>query len=172
MSTEPTTQESPMEEKPGEEHEWLKKLVGEWTFESKEMSGEGQDVFRGSESVRSLGDLWVVSEGRGNSPGTESHRTLMTLGFNARRGRFAGNFVASMMTHQWVYDGAMSDDGKSLVLDCEGPRMSEDSATAPLAKYKDIIEFVTDDHRILRSEILNDDGQWQQFMRSDYYRVK
>ena len=172
MGTETTTQESPMEERPSKEHEWLKKLVGEWTFESKEMAGEGQDVFLGSESVRSLGDLWIVSEGRGNSPATESHRTLMTLGFDARRGRFAGNFVASMMTHHWVYDGALSDDGKSLLLDCEGPSMLDGAPPGRMVKYQDIIEWVDDDHRLLLGQIQGDDGQWQQFMRSDYYRVK
>jgi hypothetical protein len=39
-----------------------------------------------------------------------------------------------------------------------------------LAKYQDIIEFVSADHRIMTSQILGEDGQWTQFMTAHYRR--
>jgi hypothetical protein len=38
-------------------------------------------------------------------------------------------------------------------------------------KYKDAIEIVSPDHRILTSKALGDDGQWHQFMTAHYRRV-
>jgi len=38
-----------------------------------------------------------------------------------------------------------------------------------MAKYKDIIEFVSDDHRVM-TQILDDDGTWHQFMTQHYQR--
>jgi len=39
-----------------------------------------------------------------------------------------------------------------------------------MALYKDSITFESDDHHVLTSEVRGDDGNWQQFMRADYYR--
>lgn len=39
-----------------------------------------------------------------------------------------------------------------------------------MTKYKDIIEFKSDDHRVLTARVLAPDGTWQQFMSIDYRR--
>jgi Protein of unknown function (DUF1579) len=41
-----------------------------------------------------------------------------------------------------------------------------------MAKYKDVIEFKSDDHRVLTSHMLADDGTWQPFMTAHYRRKK
>ena len=73
-----------------------------------------------------------------------------------------------MMTHLWIYNGSLDAEEKRLVLDTEGPNFSESSIT----KYKDSIEFVSNDHRIMTSQILGDDGNWLQFMTANYHRQK
>ena len=40
-----------------------------------------------------------------------------------------------------------------------------------MAKYQDIIEIVSDDHRTLSSQILTD-GKWHRFMTAHYRRRK
>ena len=46
--------------------------------------------------------------------------------------------------------------------------MQGDGSTA---KYQDVIEIVSDDHRRFRSRALADDG-WHEFMTADYRRKK
>lgn len=72
------------------------------------------------------------------------------------------------MTHMWTYDGTLDESGKVLTLDTEGPNFSGDGS---MAKYQDIIEIVDDNHWILRSRALGDDGKWIPFMEGHYRRV-
>ena len=46
-----------MKTEPQKEHQWLQKLVGEWTCESEATMEPGKppERFKGTESVRSLG---------------------------------------------------------------------------------------------------------------------
>ena len=153
---------------PQKEHEWLQKLVGEWTFEI-DAAEPGKESMKseGSETVRSLGGVWTVAEGRSPMPDGSEATSVMTLGYDPQKKRFVGTFVASMMTYLWVYDGELDEAGKVLTLDAEGPGMSPDGK---MAKYKDRIELVSDDHRTLTSSILGEDGNWTRFMEAHYRR--
>ena len=153
------------------EHEWLQRLVGEWTYESDAKMAPDQPSikFTGTESVRSLGGIWVICDGKGEMPGGGTGLTIMTLGFDAAKKRFVGTFIGSMMTNQWVYDGALDSTGTKLALDSEGPSFAGDGT---LAKYTDTIEFTDANHRVLTARVLMPDGKWQEFMTSRYTRVK
>jgi hypothetical protein len=157
-----------MDNKPQKEHDWLQKLVGEWTFESDCDMGPDQPpvTVTGTESVRSLGGLWTIAEGKGGPPDA-SWTSVMTLGYDPERKRFVGTFIASMMTHLWLYEGSLDTDGRVLTLDAEGP----DFTGGGMAKYHDIIEFVSDDERTLSSEMLRPDGRWHRFMTARYRRT-
>lgn len=154
---------------PQTEHHWLQKLVGDWTFEHECVMGPGQPPVKlaGSETVRSLGCLWVLCEGQGATPGGGTAFSVMTLGFDPAKKRFVGTFIASVMTHLWPYDGSL--EGNILTLDSEGPSFAGDGT---MAKYQDIIEFVSDDHRTLSSQVLDGAGNWNRFMTSHYHRKK
>jgi hypothetical protein len=41
-----------------------------------------------------------------------------------------------------------------------------------MTKYKDVIELRSDDHRVLTSHMLGDDGKWYGFMTAHYRRRK
>lgn len=160
-----------MHAKPEKEHKWLEKLVGEWTSVA-EMSmapGEPPMKFHGTETVRSLGGLWILGEGEGEMPGGGIGRTLMTLGYDPSTKRFVGTWIGSMMTHMWIYDGKLDASGKVLTLDSEGPSMKGDGK---MAKYQDIIEFKNRNHRILSSQALGPGKKWQRFMTAHYRRKK
>ncbi|CAN5852880.1 DUF1579 domain-containing protein [soil metagenome] len=164
-------QESTMNLEPQKEHQWLQKLVGEWTYESDCGMGPGRppEKFRGTERVRSLGGLWILAEGQGEMPGGGAMTTMMTLGYDPQKKRYLGTFVASMMTHLWLYDGALDAAERALTLDTEGPDMA---AEEKMTKYKDVIEWKNDDHRVMTSHMLGDDGKWRGFMTANYRRVK
>jgi hypothetical protein len=95
--------------------------------------------------------------------------TLMTLGYDPRKKRFVGTFVGSMMTNLWIYDGELDKDERVLTLDTDGPDFTNPEKTV---KFKDVIEFKSDDHRMTTSHALGEDGQWHQFMTADYRRKK
>lgn len=170
-STPAADQSGPMFATPQSEHEWLQKLVGEWSFEVESAGepGQPQEKHRGTESVKSLGGLWIVGEGQGDMPGGGTAKMMITLGFDPQRKRFVGTWVGSMMTHLWVYEGELDAAKRVLTLNSEGPSFSDPTK---LAKYQDIIEVKSDDHRTLSSRVLGDDGKWTQFMTSHYRRTK
>lgn len=152
------------------EHKWLQRLVGVWESEGECATGPDQPPtqMKGTETVRSIGGLWTIGEGHGENPDGTTGVAVMTLGYDPQRKRFVGTFVASMMTHMWVYEGTLDSTGNVLTLDTEGPNMM----LSGMARYQDIIEFVDDDHRMLKSQILTEDGSWQHFMSAHYWRKK
>ncbi|MGR8981114.1 MAG: DUF1579 domain-containing protein [Gammaproteobacteria bacterium] len=160
-----------MNNEPQKEHRWLQKLTGEWTSESECSMEPGKPLekFNGAESVRSLGDLWVVCEGRSEMPGGGMATMLMTLGYDPEKRRFVGTWVGSMMTHLWIYDGSLDAVEKTLTLNSEGPIFGEENKTA---KYRDVIEIRGDDQRALTSYMLGDDGEWQKIMTANYRRKR
>lgn len=157
---------------PQKEHQWLQKLVGEWSIEAEAMMGPDQPPVKstGTESARSLGGLWVLSEGRGEMPGGAGMATtLLTLGYDPQKQKYVGTWVGSMMTYLWVYEGTVDAEGKRLTLDTEGPDFSGGEAGAT-ARYRDVLEFLSDDHRVLSSQVLGPDGNWISFMTAHYRR--
>jgi Protein of unknown function (DUF1579) len=169
METNQTEQTSHMPVQPQKEHQWLQKLIGEWTYETEAMMAPDQPPVKstGTETVRSLGGLWILAEGQGEMPGCGLATTLMTLGYDPQKQRYVGTWIGSMMTYLWVYDGELDADETVLTLNSDGPSMTGDEK---LGKYKDAIEFKSDDHRVLTSHMLRDDGQWQHFMTAHYWR--
>jgi hypothetical protein len=156
------------EAKPSEEHRWLRQLVGEWSFESDPSTPE-EERFKGVERVRPIGHFWVVGLGMGEGPGNERTMMQLTLGYDPKRGRFVGTWVGSMMTFMWVYEGELDAERRVLTLNADGPDML---APDKMAKYQDVVELVSEDHRTLTSRVLRDDGQWQEFMKMHFRRQR
>lgn len=159
-----------MQSAPQSENEWLQKLVGRWTMEAECVMGPDQEPMKsnGTEIVRSLGGLWTIGEGQGTPPGSDQLvHSIMTLGFDPAKKQYVGSFVASCMAQIWIYTGSIDATGRILTLDTDGPAFSGDG----LAKYQDIIEHLSDDHRTLSSQVLGEDGQWVRFMTAHYRSV-
>jgi hypothetical protein len=155
---------------PGEEHRWLRKLVGDWVYETPAPAEPGKPAgtLTGTERVRFLGDIWFVAEGEGEMPDGATGRTLMTLGYDPAKQRFVGTWLGTMMHHLWVYEGELDDSGKVLTLESVGPDFEAPGRTR---QYRDAIEVEDDDHRLLIGRILGGDGEWQEIMRARYRRV-
>jgi hypothetical protein len=160
-----------MHQQPQQEHQWLEKLVGEWTSEMEASMGPDQPPTKilGKESVRSLGGMWTLCEAQSTMPAGDTHRTIMTLGYDPAKGKYVGTFIGSMMHFMWVYEGTLDEASQTLTLDTMGPSFTGDNKLVP---YQDIIEFKSPDHRVLRSQTPGPDGAWKQFMTMQYRRVK
>jgi hypothetical protein len=154
-----------------DQHRWLQKLLGEWRYEH-EAPAEGDtpaQKISGTERVRMLGDVWVLCEARGSMPDGQSVESLMTLGYDPQKNRFVGTWVGSMMNHLWVYDGELNAEATALSLPSQGPDFQ---TPGKYVQYKDVIEFKSNDHRVLTAHSLGDDGKWTELMTMDYFRVK
>jgi len=161
-----------MNSEPQKEHRWLQKFIGEWTHESEMAMGPGQPAERmkGTERVRSLGALWILAEGEGEMPGGGQATTLLTLGYDPKQKRYVGTWIGSMMTHLWVYDGGTLDAaGRVLTLEAQGPSFTDEGK---MARYRDVIEFKSDDHRVLTAHVQGDNGEWTRIMTATYRRKK
>lgn len=160
-----------MEVEAQQEHKWLHKLAGEWkaTGSACMSPDQPEQSWEGTETVRLLGDVWTIAESHGDAPGGGTARTMMTLGYDPQKQRFVGTFVGSMMTNMWIYEGELDSAGKVLTLNTEGPSLAGEGK---LAKYKDVIELINDNERVMTSESLGEDGQWIKFMTMKYTRAK
>lgn len=160
-----------MDAEPTKEHAWLQKLVGEWDSEADCAAENGEPMkSKGTETVRSMGGLWIVGEGQGLMPDGDPATMLLTVGYDPQKKRFIGSWAGSMMTHMWIYEGELDEGQKVLTLNTTGPKFGgEPGATAA---YQDIITVISDDHRTLTSRMQGDDGSWTQFMEAHYRRRK
>lgn len=160
-----------MFEKPEKEHQWLDQFAGQWSFEGECSMGPDQPPMKstGKVSARSLGGMWIIIETESPDPEGNVWTSLMTLGYDLKKKQYVGTFYGSMGSYLWHYTGQLDAAGRVLTLDTEGPRFDHQEG---LSKYQDIVEVVSPDHWILRSQILTDDGAWQPFMRADYRRVE
>lgn len=157
-----------MFEQPQPPHAWFAPLTGHWKSEGECLPGPDQPPMKSSYpvQVRSLGGMWTVIESTSTEADGSVWTTVMTLGYSVARQRYTGTFVGSMGSHLWVYDGQVSDDGRRIVLNTEGPRFDGQGT----ARYQDTIEIVDDNHWILSSQVENAEGQWFPFMKSDHFR--
>jgi len=157
-----------MHSKPTAEHEFLQQMVGEWTYESECSMGPDKpaEKFSGTETVRSIGGLWVIGEGRGKMPDGDDATMIITLGYDPATEKYVGTWLGSMMTRLWVYD--ITRVGNTLNMDAHGPSMEDSTKTA---HYRDAIEIVSRDHRIFTGSVIGADGQRQIFMTAHYRRV-
>lgn len=154
------------------QHAWLQRLVGEWRTEMAEMDGAAQPAgtMPGTETVRALGDAWVIGEGRAQMGDGAPSQMLITLGYDPAQQTFVGTWIGSMMNHLWHYTrGTLDDGGRVLTLEADGPRFD---GQAGLAHYRDVIEIVDDDTRLLHGNLQGDDGRWTRFMTARYRRVR
>ena len=160
-----------MEVKIEKQHEWLQQMVGEWTYEGECSMGEGEPPmkFEGTETVRSVGGLWIVAEGKGSMPDGSPATMILTVGYDPKRGRFVGSWIGSMMTHMWVYDGALDGAKKVLSLESEGPDCMGDGE---MARFRDVVEITGKDTRLFSGGRVNADGSWSKFMTMRYTRVR
>jgi hypothetical protein len=156
--------------KPQAEHAWLQRLVGEWTYEmSSDCGPDGKPIkVTGTESIRAVGDFWIVGESTSVAPDGTPATNILTLGYDPQQGRYVGTWISSVMTYLWVYDGSTDADQRVLTLACDGPSFGVEGK---MTKYKDVITIVSDDERTLTGNYLGEDGEWHEMVKMVYRRA-
>jgi len=160
-------QDAPQFPKPQKEHEWLQQFVGEWDTESEIVAEPGKPPLKakGSESARSLGGFWVVSEHKGDAFGTP-FTGILTVGYDAQKKKYVGTWVDSIMPILWKYEGTVDAAGKILTLESEGPGQD-----GKLLKFRESVELKDKDHKVFTSAT-EQDGKWLVHLTIKYTRKK
>jgi len=157
---------------PVAQHLWLRRFVGTWTFEAEFIMGPDQPPItsRGTETVRMIGDLWIVAESTAEMGGAGLMNAVLSLGYDPSKGKFVGTWIGSPSATMFVYEGDMTDAGgiQTLPLNTIGPSWTD---PAKPAHYQDILELRGDNLRTLSSQLLQDDKTWSRFMTATYRRV-
>lgn len=153
-----------------EQHEFLKKFVGEWDAISKGKAGEGQPPMLGKAITRStmLGDLWVVNSSDMEVGGFKM-KSIQMIGYDTRKKKYVGIWADSMINHMWHYEGTVDESGKKLTLNTKGPSMTGDGKTL---NYRDAYEFADDDTILATSLVEGPDGKWNVMMTGTITRRK
>jgi hypothetical protein len=123
---------------------------------------------KGSDKCRVLGGFWMVSDGKGEMMGFKMENVL-TLGYDPVKKKYVGQWVDSMMPHQWKYEGEVDESGKKITLHTEGP---SPEAPTKMLKFRETFEFKSKDHRIFTSSMQGDDGQWKLLVTLNAKRKK
>jgi hypothetical protein len=163
-------QELPKVPPPVKEHEWLQKFVGDWEYETEIFMEPGKPPMKvkGTETVRSLGGFWIVSDGKSEMMG-KPFTSVLTLGFDPQAKKYVGTWVDSMSSTLWKYEGSVDSTGKFLTLESEGPCPMK---PGQLAKFHEVTEFKSDDERVFTSKMQGDDGKWNTILRVTSRRTK
>lgn len=163
QSTAPTK-----EAKPARDHEWLKQLVGEWEVQFKMYLQPDQPPVEaaGTDSVRTLGEHWIIAETKTVMMGSPYHG-ILSLGYNALKQQFNGTWIDSFGGQLWVYKGTLNEAGDAMTLETEGPSLQSPDKTA---RYKETIQITGKDTRTFTSTTETEDGKWIKILTIEYRR--
>lgn len=166
QSAEPTKNQNEL----AREQQWLKKLEGEWDTEWKISMQPNQppQAASGTDSVRSLGDHWIIAEAKTKMMGTP-YNGMLSLGYDPKKKHFIGTWIDSFGCQLWVYKGTLNEAGDTLTLETEGPSLLAPDKTA---LYKEVIRMTDKDSRTFTSSIETDEGIWKKILAVEYRRKK
>src|SRR5687767_4137189 len=79
---------------PAKDHEWLKQLVGEWDvrFKINMQPDQPPAESAGTDSVRALGDHWIIAETKTTMMGTP-YSGILSLGYDPLKKQFNGTWI-------------------------------------------------------------------------------
>ena len=114
-------------------------------------------------NCRVVGKRWVVNE----ISFQNGVYSIQTLGYDTKKKKFVGSWVDASSSHIWRYTGSLDEAGKVLVLEAEGPDLSD-----PTKKrlYRDKYEFKSKDEIAATSQMLDEKKQWKTFNTSTMTR--
>lgn len=155
---------------PARDHQWLKQLVGEWdsTLKMYGLPDQPPAESKGTDSVRSVGEHWIVAETKTTLMGTP-YSGIMSLGYDQAKQRFHGTWIDSTASALWIYTGTLNEAGDMLMLEAEGPSPQNASKTI---KYKQIIQITGKDSRTMSLSVKTEGGNWMKIITNENIRKK
>lgn len=149
--------------------DWLKQFEGNWAVlsTSKAVGSHPAMTTKGNIESKPLGKSWIVNEHSGDLGGM-TFNAVQTITYDTDTKQFSGSWIDSISSFKWKYSGNLSETGKRLILNAEGPDWTSPDK---MRQYRDIYEFKSTNEIAGSSEMLNDDGEWESFMTSTITRI-
>ncbi|MEE8525903.1 MAG: DUF1579 domain-containing protein [Thermoanaerobaculia bacterium] len=129
---------------PGENHEFLARLEGDWTFESKmwmDPSAPPMESQGAAEKTMILGGRYLQEESSGEAMGQPFHGRALTA-FDNVSGEFAGTWIDNMGTGILISRGSRDGDSLTLIGEMTDP-MSQQQM-----KLRMVTRIVDEDHHV------------------------
>ena len=154
---------------PLKEHGLLKKDVGVWEAKGKMFipGAPAPMEFAGEETNEMLGDLFVITDFRGNFGGMD-FRGHGRLGFNPETKKFESTWFD--VTNPWAMTGEATYHESTKTLTTE--TKSKDPATGNDSPGKSTMEYKDDDTRVMTAYNVGADGEMVKTMEITYTRKK
>jgi hypothetical protein len=154
--------QDPSPPKPTSQHAWLAKFIGSWDTKLEIVLPNGQAPVQTTmtETAKSLGGFWIVSESTGEFAGAP-FSGQMTIGYDAPKNEFIGTWVDSSNGQMMRYKGKLEEDGKTLKLRTSGFCMLRQRQ----CEFKETIVFEDDTHRSFTTMVKNTEGKWELAMK-------
>jgi hypothetical protein len=161
-------QEMPEMPQPQPEHKFLERFVGDWNskMEASGIPGQPPMECQGETKAKMMGPFWIVMAAKGEMGG-EPMESIMQLGYDAKKKKYVGTWSDSCTDHMWQYEGTV--EGETLTLHTEGPNMTDPNK---MAKYREVIQFLSPDHYEFSSSMENGEGGWTTFMMAEFKKKK
>lgn len=160
--------DTPVADKPSDEHQLLKRFVGEWTSKSECFMGPDQPPAQntGVLSAKMIGDFWVQSEMTASFAG-EEFVAVHTIGYDEAKKKYVATWIDSVKNHLWVYDGTFDEATQTLTFNATGPSMTGGD---DLVAYRDTFRFKSDGVIDIESSALID-NKWTRFVHGTSTRT-
>jgi hypothetical protein len=154
--------------KPTEEHELLKKDVGNWNAVVKVWPMEGTEPIenKGVEKNELLkGGLWLISRFEGEAAGMP-FVGAGTTGYDPVEKKYIGTWVDSMSPHIMISKSEYDADKKIMTGTAEG----RDGMTGKPFSAKVTSRYEDDDTRVFEMQMPGDDGKYWKMLEIRYTR--
>ena len=148
----------------------LPQWAGEWESDSEVFLEPGKPPVKakGKETSKMVGPHWLVSEGTSDMMGMP-YTVVTILGYDETKKKFVTTTVDAFSKPMYRFEGMADATGKILTLEGEGPNPATPGKSA---KFREVCELKTDDHKMYTTSMQGPDGKWQVIFKTDFRRKK
>lgn len=148
---------------PGPEHQFLKRLEGEWVANIKSPGGDST----GSATYKVIcGGFWVAGDFHAEFGGEKFHGHGLD-GYDPEKKKFVSAWVDSMGAQLLVLEGTLDEAKKVLTMRGQGP-----GPDGKPVKYRNETRFKDADHLTFVMNVVAEGGQEAEVMTIEYTRKK
>ena len=150
------------------EHKFLAKQEGKWDVICSYSMGPDTEPMEvpGTETAEMLGPFWLLARFEADLLGSPMYGQAST-GYDPARKVFVGTWKDSSNPFLYTFEGFLDDDHKTLKMSGE----NYDPMRGVRAIYRSVIEYLSDDEKVLTLSVEIAGGEINQILEYHYRRA-